>query len=167
MQRSVCSRMIHKFLTVFLYKLPQSSLFSVTSLFSRGLKLVQPMHLPNSSGSRKTGHEKCAAIKAETRWVSTERTMREARGDFHLQSFRSAWAEGKVCPGGWAVNQTPPKSLHMGNLAGRGSCFFLGRTSCEPWRLITIMGSGQFRWIKCLRVHFCFQTLNLFFNFFR
>lgn len=60
----------------------------------------------------------------------------------------------------WGVGSKPDtsKSLHMGNLYGRGASFLLGRTSCEPWRLITIVGLGQFRWQKCLCLHFCCQT---------
>lgn len=76
---------------------------------STRLKLAQPMNLHTRSASRNTGHEKSAAIKAQTCWVATEQTIRKARGDFHLQSFRSDRGEGKgeVFPGGRAINQTP------------------------------------------------------------
>lgn len=45
----------------------------------------------------------------------------------------------------------------MGNLSGWGTSFVLGRTSCEPWKLLTIVRLGQFRWWKCLCSHFWCQ----------
>lgn len=115
---------------------------------STRLKLAQPMNLHTRSASRNTGHEKSAAIKAQTCWVATEQTIRKASGDFHLQSFRSDRGEGKGERGSvpWGAGNKPDtsKSLHMGNLSGRGTSLLLGRISCESGRLITIVGLVQF-----------------------
>ncbi len=74
-------------------------------------------HQVNVSAAHNSSHQQWqqkhrtwegAAIKALTCWVATEQTMRKARGDFHVQSFRLDRGEGKgeVFPRGWAVNQT-------------------------------------------------------------
>lgn len=53
--------------------------------------------------------------------------------------------ERRIDPWGLGSKPDASKSLHMGNLAGRGHSFFLERTSCSPWRLITIVELGQLR----------------------
>lgn len=157
--------MIYKFLTVapwglvFLLKIPYSSLFTVlVGGFTRS-KSVQPVTLHTNNGSREQDMRKCGNLswsvlggsgadneEGQRRFPPPELSLGLRRGE-----------RGSV-PWGLGSKADTSKSLHMGNLSGRGTGLLLRRTSCDLWRLITIAGLGQFRRQMCLCPHFYCQT---------
>lgn len=86
--------------------------------------------------------------------MEAERTIRKAGGDFRLQSNRVGYrGTGEVLPGGACVgeggNKTDTsKSLHMGNVSGRGtgvSCEFKGtrnNSGTEPVEVTKVLRSA-------------------------
>lgn len=158
--------MIYRFLTVaphvpaFLHNIP-SAFLKIKFLWaiSQGQsKVVYESSHRQSQEKHRTWE--IAAIKAQTCWVATEQTIGKARGDFHLQSCRSDQGEGERGSAPWGSSNKPDtsKSLHMGNVCGRGTSLLLRKVSCQSRRLITMVGRGQFRWQKCLCLHFYCQT---------
>lgn len=143
-QTPIYSAVIYRFLTaaphvpVFLHKVPSAFL---------KIKFPQPFHRGEVNVVYESSHQQSqekhrtweiAAIKARTCWVATEQTIGKARGGFHLQSCRSdRWERGKGRSAPWGVSNKPDtsKSLHMGNVSGRGTSLLLRKVSCPSRRL--------------------------------
>lgn len=165
-QTSVRSDVTYSFLTVapyvpvFLHKIPQP----LWKFYS-----CEPFHQVKVSAAYESSHPQCqqkhrtweiGSNKSSDTLGGNRADNQEGQRRFPSPELSVGSRRGERGSVPWGAGNKPDtsKSLHMGNLSGRGTSLLLGRISCESGRLITIVGMVQFRWQKCLCLHFCCQT---------